>query len=141
MKPVVFVDTDILVDLLSGRKPFAVSAARLFSLAERGQVHACVSSLSFATLSYLLRKAHPQSRVTEILKRMRNLVTVVSVGEETIDRALESGFKDFEDAIQYAAALDAKATAIVTRNSRDFTASTIRVCTAEEFLATLKATS
>ena len=54
MKRAVFVDTDVVLDLLSRRDPFYPHAARLFSQAERGMIKACVSSLSFANLFYNL---------------------------------------------------------------------------------------
>jgi predicted nucleic acid-binding protein len=135
MKPIVFVDTDILVDLLSRRKPFLLPAAQLFSSAERGEIEACISSLSFATLSYLLRKNLPAPLVTEALKGLRALVTVLAVDESVIDRAIDSRFAYFEDAIQYFAAIDKGVSVIVTRNTKDFAKSRIRVCSAEEFLA------
>ncbi len=56
MKQTVFVDTDIVLDLLARREPFYTAAARLFSLAETGDLGLSVSSLTFANLFYILRK-------------------------------------------------------------------------------------
>lgn len=135
MKRSVFVDTDVALDLLARREPYYIHAAILFSQAERGTIRACVSSLSFANLHYILRKVASARRAIEILKLFRELVTVLPVDDAVISEALNAGFADFEDAVQYHAALAAKVPVFVTRNVRHYRKSAIRVCTAEEYLA------
>lgn len=135
MKPIVFVDTDIILDLLARREPYYPAAARLFSLAEKGDVHVCVSSLAFANLFYILRKEHASPTATTILKKLSKLVTILPVDSETVVSALDAGFTDFEDALQYRTALKKGAVCLVTRNIKDFKRSAIEVCTAEGYLA------
>lgn len=135
MKSSIFVDTDIILDLLARREPFFAAAARLFSLAEQGNVHICISSLAFANLFYILRKEHSSAIVTTILKKLSRLVTILPVNGETVVLALDAGFNDFEDALQYHSALKKGVACLVTRNIKDFRRSAIEVCTAEEFLA------
>jgi len=131
----VFVDTDVVLDLLARREPFYPAAARLFSLAERGELTACVSALTFANLFYLLRKELGAPKAVEVLRKLRRLVTVLPVDDGVIERALAAGFRDFEDAIQYHSALAGGATCLVTRNGRDYPDPEISVCTAEELLS------
>ena len=131
----VFVDTDVVLDLLARREPFYPAAARFFSRVERGEVTACVSALAFANLFYLLRKELGAARAVEVLGKLRRLVTVLPVDDGVIERALTAGFRDFEDAIQYHAALAGGAICLVTRNLRDYPDPSIRICTAEEFLS------
>jgi len=135
LKQTVFVDTDIILDLLARREPFYLSAARLFAHVERGTITACVSSLTFANLYYILRKATSSAMAVQALKKFRQLVTVLPVDDKIIVRALDSGFSDFEDAIQYHVALQKNISCIITRNIKDYRKSTIIVCTAEEFLS------
>ncbi len=135
MKRAVFVDTDVVLDLLARREPFYPHAARLFSQAERGTLKACVSALSFANLYYILRKETSGRRAIEILKLFREVVTVLPVNDAIVSDALNAGFADFEDAVQYHAALAAKVPVLVTRNARHYRKSVIRVCTPEEYLA------
>ncbi|WP_429885996.1 PIN domain-containing protein [Geoalkalibacter halelectricus] len=135
MSPQVFVDTDVILDLLSRRAPFYPAAARLFSLAERGEVKIHVSSLCFANLFYILRKELTAPGAIRILKKLRQLVTVLPVDDTTVSQALESEFRDFEDALQYHAAIAAALPCLVTRNGRDYPNPSIRILTAEEFLA------
>ena len=131
----VFIDTDVVLDLLARREPFYPAAARLFSLVERGELTACVSALTFANLFYLLRKELGAARAVEVLRKLRRLVMVLPVDDSVIERALAAGFRDFEDAIQYHTALTGAATCLVTRNVRDYPDPVIPICTAEELLA------
>lgn len=135
MKPTVFVDTDVILDLLARREPYYAAAARLFSLAENGEIRICVSSLAYANLFYILRKERSSTIAVAILKKLSRLVTILSVDDEMVTSALDSGFTDFEDALQYHAALKNGVICIITRNVRDFKRSVIEVCTAEEFIA------
>lgn len=135
MSDAVFVDTDIILDLLTRREPFYPAAARLFSLVERGELKACASSLTFANLFYILRKELSGPRAVEVLKKLKLLVAILPVDERVVSLALDAGFRDFEDAIQYHAALGGDVTVLLTRNGRDYPNPAISVCTAEEFLA------
>lgn len=135
MKPTVFVDTDIILDLLTKREPFYHHAAQLFSRVETQKVKACVSSLIFANLFYILRKETSAQTAVDVLKKLRLLVTVLPVDDKIISHALDSGFKDFEDAIQYHTALSKGIPFLLTRNIKDYRKPTITVCTAEDFLA------
>ena len=135
MTRLVFIDTDVVLDLLARREPFYPAAARLFSLVELGELTACVSALTFANLFYLLRKELGAARAVEVLRKLRRLVMVLPVDDSVIERALAAGFRDFEDAIQYHTALAGSATCLVTRNVRDYPDPVIPICTAEELLA------
>jgi len=137
VKPTVFVDTDIILDLLTKREPFYLHAARLFSKVESQKVTACVSSLIFANLFYILRKETSAASAVDILKKLRRLVTILPVDDKIIAHALDSGFNDFEDAIQYHTALSKRIPFLLTRNVRDYRKPVITVCTAEDFLATV----
>ena len=135
MKQSVFSDTDIILDVLAQRTPFYQSAARLFSLAELGEVKIYVSALSFANLHYILRKNLPAHKVVETLRNLRKLVSVLPLDDGIVAKALDAGFRDFEDAIQYNTALTKGIAYLITRNIRDYPKPSLTVCTAEEFLA------
>ena len=135
MKQSLFVDTDIVLDLLARREPFYDAAARLFSLAETGSISLSVSSLTFANLFYILRKQVSGRHALEVLRDFKQLVTVLPVDDATIEQALKVGFTDFEDAVQYFSALSAGCTALLTRNGRHYRKSGITVLTAEAYCA------
>ena len=129
-----FLDTNIVVDLLEGREPFCYDAAQLFTMAHDKKVELLVSPMTFSTASFLLRK-HGSEGVRNLLSNLRQLVSVTISDERTVDDSIASQFKDFEDAMQYYSALNAKAEIIITRNGKDFTASNLPVMTATEYIA------
>lgn len=130
-----FLDTNIVMDLLEKREPFCNDAVRLFTKAYNKQVQLFVSPMTYATVSYLLRK-HGSEMVHTLLSNFRQLSRVATTNERVVDDALASNFKDFEDALQYYSALKVKADAIITRNGDDFENSKILVMSAKEFLST-----
>ena len=132
-----FLDTNIVMDLLGKRDPFCNDAACLFTIAYQKRVQLIVAPITFTTSSYLLSKNKSSQEVRAELAKFRQLVRVATVDERSIDDALASRFEDFEDAVQYYAAIKAKADVIITRNGRDFASSKIPVMTAAEFLASI----
>ncbi len=132
-----FLDTNIVIDLLERREPFCHDAVRLFTMAYNKEVQLIVSPITYSTASFLLRK-HGAEGVRNLLSNLRQLSRVATTNERTIDDSLASQFKDFEDAMQYYTAIKAKADIIITRNIKDFAVSKIPVMTATEYIATLK---
>ncbi len=130
-----FIDTDIIVDFLIDRKPFSREAAIIFTLIDQKKLKGYVSSLTFSNLFYVLRKIEPQKKVISKLDSLSKLLTVLKVDDKNIRDAIDSGFPDFEDSIQYSCALDCKKVeAIITRNTRDYKKSSLPVMTPGDFL-------
>lgn len=129
-----FIDSDIILDLVQEREYYR-DALALFILVEENNVAGFVSPLIFANLFYILRKQQSATFAYSTLTRLKALLNIVAIDEKTIGRALTSGFRDFEDAIQYFAAIEAKLDFLITRNKADYRLSGITVCTAGEFLA------
>ncbi|MBL7913978.1 MAG: PIN domain-containing protein [Bacteroidia bacterium] len=130
----VFVDTDIILDLLAGREPYYQYAAKLFSMADSGKIEICVSSLTFSNLNYILTKQFSVAQARKKLLTFKTLVTVLSVNEKVVDLALNSDFKDFEDALQYFTATEFKVTTLLTSNLKDYKKAEIAVLSAEQYL-------
>jgi predicted nucleic acid-binding protein len=133
----VFVDTDVILDLLGERQPFYKGAAHLFSKADKGEVKLHVSSLSFTNMHYVLRKKFSDKETRKILSGFKVLVTVLPVTDKAIDLALASRFADFEDAIQYFTAIEHALKTLITRNLKDYKHADIPVMTADSYLKTL----
>ena len=132
----IFLDTDVALDHLADRQPFAEYAHRILALAETGELTVCVSSLSFSNLYYLLRKLKGHTDALALLGKLKLLVGVSAVSESEIQSALSSSFKDFEDAIQhFAAKMEGGISAIITRNKADYSGGELPVLSPEEFLA------
>ena len=131
----IFLDTDVALDHLADRQPFAEYAHRILGLAETGEITVCVSSLAFSNLYYILRKPKGHADALSLLGKLKLLVRVSTVSESEIQAALSSQFKDFEDAIQhFTAKAEGNINAIVTRNQADYSRSEIPVLSPEEFL-------
>ena len=130
----VFVDTDIIIDLLAMREPHYQFSARLFSKADEGDLKIYVSSLSLSNLNYILSRQYSAAQARKKLLTFKALVTVLSVSDKSVELALNSDFNDFEDALQYFTALEHKITTLLTRNLKDYKKANISVLTAEQYL-------
>ncbi|MBI5808763.1 MAG: PIN domain-containing protein [Ignavibacteriales bacterium] len=133
-----FVDSDIILDLLAQREPHYIHAARLFTLIDQNEVVAYTSPLIFANLHYLLKKQTSNLSALKSLRKLKTLINILSIDERVIEQSLNSEFNDFEDAIQYFTAVNNGITLIITRNKTDYKRSKIDVLTAEEFLKSLE---
>jgi predicted nucleic acid-binding protein len=134
----VFVDTDITLDLLAARQPHYSAAANLFSLADNEKTKIFVSSLSFSNLNYILGRQFSTEQVRKKLLKFKTLVTVLPVGDKTVELALSSDFKDFEDGLQYYTAIEAGLKTLLTRNLKDYKTAEISVMSAENYLKSRK---
>jgi predicted nucleic acid-binding protein len=138
----VFIDTDVIVDFLTDRKPFSLESAKIFSLIDQKKIKGCVSSLSFSNLYYVLRKFGTHKKVISSLQDLSELVDILKVDSDIVKSALTSDFKDFEDSIQYFAAQEHKnVDCIITRNIKDYKDSYLPVMTPETYLVTFENTA
>lgn len=130
----VFVDSDIVLDLLSSREPHYNYAAELFSLADNNLIKLYVSSLTFANVNYILSKQLSAVQSRKMLLKFKTLINVLSVNDKIIELSLASDFSDFEDAIQYNTAIENGITTLLTRNLKDFRKADITILTAQQYL-------
>lgn len=133
----VFVDTNVLLDVLARREPHFADAARLWSLAESGQIAAFVSAISFVNTYYLIRKASGSRKAANALRLLRGVFEPIVVDGQILNQAMDSRLTDFEDAVQYFCALRAQAECLVTRNPGDFPKGPLPIVSPAEFLALL----
>ena len=132
MKRRIFIDTNIMLDFLGERKPFYQSAAKLATLAEQGKIKMIVSPISYTTVNYFLSKNETSEVAKLKLRKFKIISEICKLDERTIEKGLNSSFKDFEDSLQYYSAIDSNCDVIVTRNAKDFKKSLIPVMTADE---------
>ena len=131
-----YVDTNILVDLVLSRQEYLPDAQRVFALGYAGEVELMVSALSFVNTIYLARKyKFPLEEVLSKLRMIADFVDVVDLRGQNVVDMLDSGWKDYEDATQHRSAVEEQAYCIVTRNKKDYKASTIEVLTSAEFVS------
>ncbi len=143
MSPI-FLDNDIILDVLAKRHPFYHAAAKLMTLVEKRAIEGCTSSLIFSNLYYILRKLRSREIALNQLRKLRSIVNVLPVDDRAIDFALHSAFTDFEDAIQYHTAKQHPVKYLITRNTTDYKTgdtSQITICTAKDFLTLWESTN
>ena len=114
-----FLDTNVLIDVLRRRTGFWQEAMMALSLAKEGQVIASITALSLSDISYVLRKGGADEMLS-FFTELRLCIDVASLGKEEVDRALADPLADFEDTLQWVAATSWKATHLITRNEKDF---------------------
>lgn len=135
----IFLDTNIIIDLLAKREPFNQAALKLFSLADRGKLILFTSALSISNVSFVLQKQKSPEDTKQILRKLNLLVKILSLDEKIINLALnDDEFNDFEDGLQYYSALENEIDIIVTRNLKDFTNSKLPVMTADQLNSTIE---
>ncbi len=133
-----FIDTNIVIDLLAHREPFYDESANLFSLADKKFIKLSISSLTVANTSYILLGQTNSKKAKEILRKLRLIVEVLPLDDKIIGLALnDDSFSDFEDGLQYYTAIENDQDFIITRNLKDFKASILPVMTAGQFLETI----
>ncbi len=130
----IYLDSDVLLDFLYQREPFFNAAVQVIALLEKGKVQGTISTLILWNVAYLLEKEFGRKEGRRKLRILRSLVHLVAIDEKIIDEALNSDMKDFEDAVQYHAALGKKLPFFLTRNKKDYPRGSISLLTCEEFL-------
>jgi predicted nucleic acid-binding protein len=133
----VFVDTNVLIDHLTDREPFANHSSLIFELHEQKEIKIHISALSINTVYYVSRRILGEKRTLNLIERLIESLEIIGTSKAEIKNALAVGFKDFEDGIQYSTALTIKKVeAIITRNVKDYRKSKIAVFTPEIYIHT-----
>ncbi|MBI4565622.1 MAG: PIN domain-containing protein [Planctomycetes bacterium] len=131
----IFVDTNVLLDVLAERKAFYPEAVRVWTLAESGRIDASVSVISFSNCYYIISKYAGRRAAEKAIRLLRDIFTPVDLTGQVLSQAIDAEFADFEDAIQFHSAVHAKAEGIVTRNPDHFPRAPLFVLSPAEFLA------
>lgn len=133
-----FIDCDIILDLLAKREPYYIHSSKLFTLIDKKEITAFTSPLIFTNLHYLLKKLTSNTSALKNLRKLKTFVKILPTDERVIEQSLNSEFSDFEDAIQYFTAVNNGINLLLTRNKRDYKKSKIPILSAEEFLKMLQ---
>lgn len=137
----IFLDTNIVIDVLSERKPFSVSSSKILNLAAENKAIFYLSTISYQIINFVLKKGEPRKSIITLLLELKSITETLDVSASIIRQALKSDFADFEDAVQYYCAIsNSKIDTIITRNVKDYKLSTLSVMTPEEFLALFQST-
>jgi len=132
-----WIDTNVLIDVLAKRQPFHDDSAKVWALVEAGQAEGYISAISFNNVFYIVRRFGNRQKAHRAVVALSQLFQVAPVDAKTLQRAISASISDFEDAIQWISATDLGVDRFITRNTRDFPATTPVVLTPTEFFKTL----
>ena len=133
----VFVDTNVLLDVLQRREPHVKASSIVWKACECGEIEGVVSALTFANIIYILRKDMTPTRARDILAEMSLIFSFEDFTVQDMKRAAEMERDDYEDAIQCVQAERICAECIVTRNTQDFAKSKPPALTPQELMLKL----
>jgi predicted nucleic acid-binding protein len=132
-----FLDSDVLLDVILQREPFSFYSQILVSECEDRKLPLNTSTLVIANIHYILKKKLGAKTARDIVNKLIKEMNILTFNRENIEQALLSPFSDFEDGIQCDIAKREKCDVIITRNTKDYKESALPVLTAEQFLQTL----
>ncbi|MCU0239118.1 MAG: PIN domain-containing protein [Pyrinomonadaceae bacterium] len=133
----VLLDTDVNLDFILQRQPFFVEAEQVFLELIKGKFEAYICDITPLNIFYIAKKEFGNDKTRLEISKLLQLVEVCIVNRQILQNALTSTIKDYEDAVQNESAIAENLDAIVTRNTKDFANSTIKVYTPSEFLQTI----
>ena len=135
----VFFDSNVVLDVLLNRQEFIADSMASLKLSELHVVKCFISVVSITYIFYLLKKNLKDFQ--KAIEKMQILFEIVNIGKadgKIAFEALNSGRKDFEDAVQYSVAKKLHVKYIITRNKKDFLNSDITVLSPTEFIELMK---
>lgn len=129
----VFLDTNVIIDLILGREG-AGYAKQILQFGIESQIRNCTSVLSFANIAYVLRKYLTHKETLDTLKTLFDSISILSMGDQQVYRAIKLDGPDFEDSLQVACASAAGCDLIITNDRKHFKGIPLPVFTSEEFV-------
>jgi len=129
----VFVDTNVILDVLLQNEGFWQDSIKVFRLAEFAQIRACVSASSITDVFYIVRKKLTMPVARDAIEKLLHLFVIIGVDGDDLQGALALPIVDLEDALQAWIAKKANAEALITRDPGGFVNIDIPVITPAEF--------
>lgn len=131
----VLIDTDVILDVFFDRKPFSEFATEILNLCEAKKINGFATPVIICNVYYLLRKTAKHQFIIEKIKQLLTIIAITEMDKKVVLDALDSQFKDFEDALQnFSAVHNGNINTILTRNIKDFKKSGLAVLTPETYL-------
>lgn len=134
MKEKVFLDTDVILDVVFERNPHFYYSQTILSLIEKNLIIGFTSSLILANCYYVISSNKNREAAKQTISKLRSFLIVLPFHDKEIGESLNSDIKDFEDGVQYFITINNGLDTIVTRNISDFKNVDIHVLTPKDFL-------
>ena len=129
-----FIDTDIILDIVLKREPFFPDSQRLLSLIESNYFSGFTSTLILVNCYYIISSNKDKKTALKTISKLRSILDVLPFTDKEIGESLNSNINDFEDGVQYFIALNNSINNLITRNISDYKGLDINVLTPKDFL-------
>lgn len=130
----VFIDTNIILDVLQERNEFLKDSLSVLQMGKDGSISLYASPLTFATCHYILQKNYDKMFAIQSLRTIKSFIEITTMDDEQCFRALYSDMPDFEDLLQFESATAYGCDSIVTRNGKHFPKEPLSILTPTEFM-------
>ena len=133
-----FLDTNVLIDLLTERPPEGVEAVKLLAMQELGDVELWASAKSFTDMFYVMREENPSEVVQQAFIDSLEYLQVCELGCEDIRAAAERKWTDFEDCLIDVCAEKIRADVLLTRDKDGFKQSRLKTASPKQMFRWLE---
>ena len=130
----VLIDTNVVLDIMLNRAPFYVSSADVEALAEAKIITGYISASGITDVFFLAKGKLGKKLTKKVLKNLLQVFKPAAVTDNHIFQALDMDWDDFEDSVQFTVGESLFVDYIVTRNTKDYTSSSIPAVTPEQFI-------
>ncbi len=134
MKEKIFIDADVILDVVFERKPFFYHSQKILSLVEKNLFEGFTSSLILANCYYIVQHTKNKDVALKTISKLRSILTILPLTDKEIGESINSNMNDFEDGVQYFIAVNNGVDIIITRNIQDYKNVNIRVFLPNDFL-------
>jgi predicted nucleic acid-binding protein len=132
----VFVDTDVLLDVVIKREDFYLASFQIVQLIEQKKLNGYITPMTINNIYYFTRKELSHSHALSLIEKLMVIFNVAGIDKSGIISALNSDFKDFEDALQnYSALQHPEIETLITRNIKDYRCSDLAIMTPTDFIS------
>ena len=131
----VLVDSNIVLDILLNRSTYFAASKAIFDLAEKKKIAGYVSASAITDIFYIASKGIGKDTAREAIKSLLSVFHPATVSDNHIFQALDLGWADFEDSVQYVVGESLSVDYIITRNAQDFSFSSIPALRPEQFMS------
>ena len=128
----VLFDTNIILDVLLNRKNFVELSANLVGMVESKNIDGYLCATTMTTLGYLISKAVNKKQAKVEIQKLLTLFRIAEVNSTVLELSVNSGFSDFEDAVQYYSGKCCEVDGLVTRNTKDYKHTKLPIYTPDE---------
>lgn len=134
----VLLDTNVVLDYILKQNPFFEHAKTIFRWSYEQKIIAHISASAVTDIYYLVQQAENKATALNFIQELVQFIQIANVDKTVVLIALQSGIRDFEDAVQNAAAKNARITHIITRNIKNYKKSNLKIVSPDNFIKSLQ---